>query len=193
MRILIIGLVLFLGVHSASIVSVEWRDGVVARIGKGPWQGLYSLVAVAGFVLIVYGYGLARQDPVILYVPPGWLRNLTLILMLPVFVLFLAPYFPGRIKTVARHPMLLATKLWALSHLLSNGAFADVVLFGSFIAWAGMDRVSMKGREQRELPGAPPSKWNDLILLTAGLVIYAVFIGGAHLRLIGVPIGTPWG
>ena len=193
MSILIIGLVLFLGVHSVSIVSSSWRDGVVARIGKGPWQGLYSLVALAGMILIVYGYGLARQNPVILYVPPGWLRNLALVLMIPVFPLFLAPYFPGRIKTIARHPLLVATKLWALSHVLANGALADVVLFGSFIAWAGMDRASMKRREQRALPGAPPSPWNDLIILVLGLIIYGVLIGGGHLWLIGVPVGSPWG
>lgn len=193
MTILIIGLVLFLGVHSVSIVNAAWRDSVVARIGKGPWQGLYSLVAAAGLVLVVYGYGVARQDPVILYVPPLWLRHLALVLMIPVFVLLLAPYLPGRIKTTARHPMLLATKLWALAHLFANGALADVVLFGSFIAWAGMDRVSMKRREQREVPGASPSKWNDLIVLALGLIIYVVMVGGAHLRLIGMPVGTPWG
>lgn len=193
MSILIVGLVLFLGVHSVSIVASTWRDGVVARIGKGPWQGLYSLVALAGLVLIVHGYGLARQAPVVLYAPPGWLRAVALVLMVPVFTLFLAPYFPGRIKTTARHPMLVATKVWALSHLFANGALADVVLFGSFIAWAGMERVSLKRRGQRELPGAPPSKWNDLVVLTLGLAIYVVFIAGGHLRLIGVPIGTPWG
>ena len=120
---------------------MAWRDGVVERIGKGPWQGLYSLVALAGFVLIIYGYGLARQEPVFLYVPPMWLRTIALVLMIPVFVLFLAPYFPGRIKTTVRHPMLVATKIWALSHLFANGTLADVVLFGSFIcvggAWIG--------------------------------------------------------
>jgi uncharacterized membrane protein len=193
MTTLIIGLTLFIGAHTISIVNVAWRDGVVGRIGKGPWQGLYSLVALAGFVLIIYGYGLARQDPVFLYVPPMWLRTIALVLMIPVFVLFLAPYFPGRIKTTVRHPMLVATKIWALSHLFANGTLADVVLFGSFIAWAGMDRMSMKRREPRAVPGAPSSKWNDLIALILGLAIYAVFIGGAHLWLIGVPVGSPWG
>jgi uncharacterized membrane protein len=193
MTTLIIGLTLFIGAHTISIVNVAWRDGVVGRIGKGPWQGIYSLVALAGFVLIIYGYGLARQEPVLLYVPPMWLRTIALVLMIPVFVLFLAPYFPGRIKTTVRHPMLVATKVWALSHLFANGTLADVVLFGSFIAWAGMDRVSMKRREPRAVPGAPSSKWNDLIVLILGLAIYAVFIGGAHLWLIGVPVGSPWG
>jgi len=193
MTTLIIGLALFLGVHSVSTVNAAWRDGIVERIGKASWQGLYSLVALAGLVLIIYGYGLARQEPVFLYTPPSWLRNIALVLMIPVFVLILAPYFPGRIKTTARHPMLLATKLWALSHLFANGTLADVVLFGSFIAWAGMNRMSMKRREPRTVPGAPSSKWNDLIVPALGIVIYAIVVGGAHLRLIGVPVGSPWG
>ncbi len=193
MTTLIAGLVLFFGVHCVSIVNSAWRDGVVERIGKGPWQGLYSLFAFAGLILIVYGYGLARQDPMILYVSPIWLRNVTLILMIPVFPLFFAPYFPGRIKAIAGHPLLLATKLWAVAHLIVNGTLADVVLFGSFLLWAGMDRASMKRREQRDLPGAAASKWNDTIVVVLGLIVYALLVGGAHVRLIGVPVGTPWG
>ena len=193
MTTLIVGLVLFLGVHSVSIVNSAWRDAMVARIGKGPWQGLYALIAAAGMALIVYGYGLARQDPLIVYVPPGWLRPLAWALMIPVFPLFLAAYFPGRIKTTARHPMLVATKLWAMAHLLTNGAWADVVLFGAIIAWAGMDRVSMKRRAPTGPPRARSSKWNDPLVLALGLGLYALMLGGAHVRLIGVPVGTPWG
>ena len=154
---------------------------------------LSRVVVFAGLALIVYGYGLARQDPVIVYIPPGWLRPLAWALMIPVFPLFLAPYFPGRIKTAARHPMLLATKLWALAHLMTNGTWADIVLFGAVIVWAGMDRVSMKRRKPAQLPGARPSKWNDPVVLALGLGVYALMLGGAHLRLIGVPVGTPWG
>ncbi len=193
MSVLVAGLLLFLGVHSVSIVSVAWRDSVAERIGENAWKGIYSVLALAGLVLIIYGYGLARQAPVVLYVPPLWLRYVAIGLMLPVFVLLLAPYFPGRIAATAPHPMLLATKLWALAHLMANGMLADVVLFGSFILWAGMDRVSMKRRALRPLPGLPKSRWNDLILLVLGLGIYAAFIGGLHFWLIGMPIGTPWG
>ena len=193
MTLLIIGLILFLGVHSVSIVSASWRDEMVARIGKAPWQGLYSLVAIAGFVLIVFGYGLARWDPVVVYIPPIWLRQVALLLMVPVFPLFLAPYFPGRIQRAAQHPMLVATKLWVVAHLLVNGSLADIMLFGSFLAWAVSVRISMKRREQRPVPGAPPSKRNDLIAVAGGLAIYAAFVLGAHLWLFGVPVGSPWG
>jgi uncharacterized membrane protein len=193
MTTLLIGLALFLGVHSISIVNVAWRDDVVTRIGKRSWQALYSVVVLAGLILIIYGYGLARQAPVLLYVPPLWLRNLTLLLMLPVFILLLAPYLPGRIKMIVPHPMLLATKLWALAHLFANGTLADVVLFGSLILWAGMDRVSMKRRDSRPVPGLPASGWNDLLVFLLASVLYVAFIGGVHSWLIGVPIATPWG
>lgn len=193
MAILTVGLVLFLGVHSVSIVSASWRDEIIARIGKGPWQGIYSVVAIAGFVLIVFGYDLARQNPTLVYAPPIWLRQVAVLLMIPVFPLFLAAYFPGRIQQAAKHPMLVAMKLWAVVHLLVNGSLADVILFGSFLAWAVSDRVSMKHREQRSVPGAPPSKWNDFVVVLAGLAIYAVFVFRAHFWLFGVPVGAPWG
>jgi len=192
MTLLLIGIVLFFSAHSVSIVSSAWRDSMVARMGKERWQGLYSLIAIAGFVLIIWGYGVARQSAGVLYVPPLWLRDVARLLMIPVFPLFLAPYFPGRIKFVAKHPMLAAVKLWAAAHLLVNGSVADVVLFGSFLAWAVMDRISMKTREQRPIAGAPASRWNDGIIVVVGLAIYVVFIGGAHLWLFGVPVGMPW-
>lgn len=193
MSALVAGLVLFLGVHSVSIVSNAWRDSVEQRIGENAWKGIYSVISVAGLALIVYGYGLARQAPVPLYVPPLWLRYVAIGLMLPVFVLLLAPYLPGRIASATPHPMLLATKLWGIAHLLANGMLADVVLFGSFVVWAGADRASMKRRKPREVPGLPESGLNDLILLVLGLGIYVAFIGGLHSRLIGMPVGTPWG
>ena len=140
--------------------------------------------------MLVYGYGVARQSPVVLYTPPTALRHLTLLLMLPVFPLLLAAYLPGRIKTAAKHPMLVATKLWALSHLLANGNLADVLLFGGFLAWAVADRISLKHRPERPLRTAPPGRWNDLIALVAGLAIYLVFLLWGHAWLIGVsPLG----
>ncbi|HRI18141.1 MAG TPA: NnrU family protein [Burkholderiaceae bacterium] len=186
MTLLILGLILFLGVHSVSIVSPAWRDAMQARLGEGPWKGLYSLLSIAGFVLIVVGYGLARQDPVVVYVPPTWLRHLALLLLVPVFPLLLAAYLPGRIKTAAKHPMLLSVKLWATAHLLANGNAADVLLFGGFLAWAVADRISFKHRAQRPLPGAPAGPLNDAIAVVGGLAIYALFIFGGHAWLIGV-------
>jgi uncharacterized membrane protein len=153
-------------------------------------MGLYSLVAIAGFVLVVWGYGLARTDPVLLYSPPVWLRHMAMLLLVPVFPLFLAAYFPGRIQAATKHPMLAATKLWAVAHLLANGMLADVILFGAFLAWAVVDRISMKRRTPRPIPGAPPSRANDLIAVLAGLALYVAFVLWLHTWLIGVsPLG----
>jgi len=146
MTVLILGLAIFLGVHSIAIVSADLRARALAKLGEGGWKGLYALASLGGFVLIVYGFGLARQSPVVLYTPPHFLRHVTFLLMLPVFPLILAAYLPGRIKSALKHPMLAAVKFWALAHLLSNGMLADVLLFGGFLAWAVLDRISLKRR-----------------------------------------------
>jgi uncharacterized membrane protein len=189
MSVLIIGLLLFLGIHSISIFAPGLRERVRSRMGDGPWKGVYSLVSLLGFVLIIYGFGLARQSPAALYTPPTWMRHLTALFMLPVFPLLIAAYLPGRIKTAAKHPLLAAVKFWAFAHLLSNGMLADVLLFGGFLAWAVMDRISLKKRPQN-LRTAPPGRFNDAIAVIAGLVLYVIFIGWAHVRLFGVaPLG----
>jgi uncharacterized membrane protein len=189
MPILIAGLVIFLGVHSLMIVAPQVRAQARARLGEGPWKVVYSLVALLGFVLIVYGFGVARQSPTVLYTPPHWMRHVTFLVMLPVFPLLLAAYLPGRIKTTMKHPMLAAVKFWALAHLLANGTLADVLLFGGFLAWAVVDRISLKRRTQ-VIATAPPGKFNDAIAIVAGLILYAFFIGWAHVRLFGVsPLG----
>ena len=187
---LVLGLVLFLGVHAVSIVSPAGRDRWAARLGEGAFKGLYSLVSLLGLVLIVWGYGLAREAPVWLYQPPVAMRHLNALLMLPVFVLLLAAYLPGHIQRAAKHPMLVAVKLWALAHLLANGTLADVLLFGGFLAWAVADRVSLKRRAAagrvRGVPVLPASKANDLLALVGGLVLYLVFVFWAHAWLFGV-------
>lgn len=191
---LVLGLVLFLGIHSVSIVAPRGRHAIAHRIGEGPWKGLYTLVALAGFGLIVAGYSAARQDPVLLWTPPPAMRHLAALLMLPVFVLLFSAYLPGRIQRAAKHPMLVATKLWALAHLLANGNLADVVLFGAFLAWAVADRISVKRRAAvgllRPVHGASPGRANDAIALVGGLAVYAVFAFWLHGFLIGVrPFG----
>lgn len=189
MTLLILGLVLFLGIHSVAIVAPAWRDAQAARSEMG-WKGLYTVVAIAGFVLIVYGYGEARLTAPLLYAPPTWMRHLSMLLLLPVFPLLLAAYLPGRIKTATKHPMLAATKLWALAHLLANGTLADVLLFGGFLVWAVADRISLKRRVQRPTLGVPPSAANDLIAVVGGLALYGLFVWRAHAWLIGV---SPFG
>ena len=190
MSILIVGLAVFLGMHSISIAAPGWRARTVASMGPNPWRIIYSVASVVGLVLIVYGFQLARQAPVALYTPPTWTRHLAFLLMLPVFPLILAAYLPGRIKTALKHPMLAGVKFWALAHLLANGTLADVLLFGSFLLWAIWDRISLKRRPPRSIPAAPPGRFNDLIAVIAGVAIYVLFITWAHVRLFGVsPLG----
>jgi len=186
MLALLAGLVLFFGVHSVSIAAPQWRDAMVAKLGESPWKGLYSLVSLGGFALMVHGYALTRLEPIALYWPPPWTRHLVALLMLPVFPLVLSAYLPGRIKTAAKHPMLAATKLWALAHLLANGMLGDVLLFGSFLLWAVLDRISLKRRPARATPSAPSSKWNDVLAVVLGLALYAAFVMSLHARWIGI-------
>ena len=186
MVLFLIGLVLFLGLHCVSLVAPAWRDAQVARRGEAAWKGLYSVVSVIGFALLIYGYGLARQNPVVLYSPPAFTRHIALLLMLPVFPLLLAAYLPGRISLAAKHPMLLAVKFWATAHLIANGTLVDVLLFGAFLAWAVADRISMKRRPVRTVPGAPPGAANDALALTVGLGLYSAFLLWGHQWLIGV-------
>jgi uncharacterized membrane protein len=186
MTVLLAGLLIFFLIHSVSIVAPSWRDRTAASIGAGPWQGLYSLISIVGFVLILWGYGQARATPVVLYTPPPALKHLAAVLMIPVFPLLLSAYLPGRIKTALKHPMLVSIKLWAFAHLLANGMLADVLLFGSFLVWAVADRISMKRRIQRPVPGAPPGRYNDIIAVVGGLVLYVAFVSGLHAWLFGV-------
>lgn len=185
---LVLGLALFLGVHSISIVNLHWRDRMAATLGEWPWKGLYALVSLAGLALLVHGYGVARGQPVWLYVPPAWLRHVALALLLPVFPLLLATYLPGRIRATVKHPSLVALKLWALAHLLVNGTAADVLLFGALLAWAVAERISLQRRPLRAVPQLPPSGWNDAVAVAAGLALYAAFAAWLHPLLIGVVV-----
>lgn len=186
MLMLIIGLIVFLGVHSVLIVKPGLDQRMIARHGEKIWKGGYSVIAIIGLVLIVYGYGLARQAPSLAYIPPPALRHLTHLLMLPVFILLFATYFPGRIKSAVKHPMLWATILWATAHLLSNGTWADILLFGGFLVWALADLVSMSKRPAKAIPALPPHRFNDLACIVGGLAVYVLFLGVLHRTLFGV-------
>lgn len=190
MGILLAGLLFFIGMHSVSIVADPWRRRVAARWGETTWLAVFSIVSVVGLVLIIWGYDLARQHPIPVYQPPVWLRHVALLLLVFVFPLLLAAYLPGRIRSTVGHPMLVAVKLWAFAHLLSNGMLHDLVLFGAFLAWAVADRISLKRRVPPPVPGAPPGPANDLIAVVVGLALYAWFLLDGHARLIGVaPLG----
>ena len=189
---LIAGLVLFLGVHSIRIFADDWRTARVAQMGAGAWKGLYSLASIAGFVLIIYGYGLARHEPVNLWVPPLWTRHITALLTLPVFILLAAAYVPGtRIKAMLKHPMMLGVKLWALAHLLSNGRLDDVLVFGGFLLWATLGfRAARQRDRQQGLTYQAAGLSRDFIVLAIGLAAWVVFAFYLHGALIGVrPFG----
>lgn len=182
---LVLGVVLFFGMHSISVIAPSLRDRLVAQNEK-LWKTFYSIVSLLGFVLIVLGYAEARHDPAVLYVTPAWLYPVASIMVLPAFILFFAPYFPGWIKNKVGHPQLAAVLLWALAHLLVNGMLADVLLFGSFFVWAAVVWLSFRWRAPRPVAGAPPSKANDLILVVLGLALYALFALWLHARWLGV-------
>jgi uncharacterized membrane protein len=186
MLVLIAGLVLFFGAHSIAIIAPYWRDRMALLMGTPQWKGLYAVISVAGFLAIIWGYGLARQSPVSLYAPPPWLRYATFVLMLPVFPLAFAAYLPGKIKATIRHPLLAAIKLWATAHLLSNGTLPAVLLFGSFFAWAIADRIALKRRKQAPVHALPAAAFNDAIALVGGVALYVLFVWRLHVWLIGV-------
>jgi uncharacterized membrane protein len=189
MAMLVLGLVLFLGVHSTRIVAEGWRSRTIPRIGPGAWKGLYSLVSIAGFVLIVWGYGLARQDPVVLWQPPRGMNHAAALLMVLSFILLVATYVPRNgIKARLHHPMVLAIKLWALAHLLANGTLADVLLFGAFLVWAVFSFRAARQRDRAAGTSYPAGTLaGTSITVVAGLLLWALFAFWAHLWLIGVP------
>ncbi len=190
MTMLLLGLVIFLGVHSVSAFNHDARNRMVQRLGEKPWKGLYSLLSLLGFALLCYGYGQARMQPVVLYQPPHWMRHVTVLLMLPVFVLLVASNVKsyGHIKRITQHPMLLATKIWATAHLLSKGTLAAALLFGGFLAWAVITRISYKRREPaaNAATGKPASATTDAVAVLVGLALYAWFFLHGHKWLIGV-------
>lgn len=188
MNTLIAGLILFFAVHSIGIVNAAWRDRMAARMGEWAWKALYGLVAIVGLLLIIRGYAEARVDPVVLYTSPVWLHYVAMLLLIPVFPLLFAAYLPGRLQTASKHPMLAATKLWALAHLLVNGSVPDVLLFGAVLVWAVADRISLKYRTAPSVPSVPYSSFNDIAAVVLGLALYVAFVSGLHSWLIGVPV-----
>lgn len=188
---LVIGLLLFIGVHLVT-TQPDLRSGLAARLGEGPYKGVYSLVALLGFALIVFGYHKVQLMPgknPQLWTPPSWGRHITMLLMLPVFPLLVATYLPGRTSAIVRHPMITAVKFWALAHLFVRGDAASVLLFAGLLGWAVYDRISVAQRETVGLVQVKsgPAR-NDAIALIAGLVLYVIFVKWGHPALIGVPL-----
>ncbi|MBF9234029.1 NnrU family protein [Microvirga alba] len=188
MTLLVVGLIVFLGIHLFTMAR-GWRAGLIAKIGEGPYKGLFSLLALSGLVLIVIGYGQYRQAGYIpVWDPPVWARHLALPLVWIAFVCFPAAYLPGRIKALLKHPMLAGVKTWAFAHLLANGDLGSILLFGSFLAWAVMARISVKYRGEPVPAPPPPGIRNDLLAVLIGTAAYVAFAVWLHPLLIGVPV-----
>jgi len=188
MPVLILGLVLFLGIHSLRIFADGWRKRQIARLGEKKWKGLFALVSLVGFVLICWGFALARHHPVLLYTPLPWLVRLNALFTLVAFVLFIAGRAPRNgIKARLHHPQLLAVKVWAFGHLLATGMLHDVVLFGAFLLWAIVLFAASRRRDRREGTAYPPgTAKNTAITVVIGVVVWAIFAFWLHALLIGV-------
>jgi len=186
--ILVVGLLIFLGVHSVRIFADPWRAQQVERMGAVPWKGLYSVISLVGFVLVVWGYGMTRADPIALWDPPLWTRHVASLFTALAFVLIAAAYVPGtRIRATLGHPMIAGVKLWAVAHLISNGRLGDIVLFGSFLLWAVFDFRAARSRDRAS--GASYAAGNvtrDLGAGALGLMAWFAFAYYLHVWLIGV-------
>ncbi|MBL8589842.1 MAG: NnrU family protein [Methylobacteriaceae bacterium] len=191
MTVLLVGLILFLGAHTTRVAAPGWRAATIARIGEGPWKGVYSLVSLLGLALIVWGYGLARQAPVEIWTPPVWGRHLGATLMLVSSVVFAASQIRGNhIAAALKHPMLIGAALFAAAHLMANGTAADLALFGGLLVWSLVTLVSALGRGG---PPAPPANWTRTGLVAlVGVAFFGAMVYGLHVWLFGVqplPIG----
>ncbi|MEM7302445.1 MAG: NnrU family protein [Pseudomonadota bacterium] len=186
---LILGLILFLGIHSVRIFAPSWRDAIIENRGENAWKGPYTIVSLAGFGLIVLGFYLGRADADIVYVPPDWGRSLALMIMLPVFILLAAGNGPvGYIKKVLKHPMVVAIGLWAIVHLAANGDQFTVSLAAAFLVWIIAMIVSIQYRPATEIPPEKVSVRGDIMAIVGGFVLYTLFVWKLHEWLIGVPV-----
>ena len=188
MAILIAGLVLFLGTHSLHMLAPGWRQRRIGRVGLQAWKGLYSLAALAGFGLIIVGFGIARHAPLLLYVPPVWLRHSNALFTFVAFVLIAAACVPhNHLKAKIGHPMLAGVALWATGHLLATGFLHDVILFGTFLIWSVADfRVSRRRDRIAGTVYPVGTLAGDAVAVVAGVAGWAIFAFLLHQRLIGV-------
>ena len=189
MIMLLTGLVVFFAIHLVPS-NVAMRDGLIARFGLNGYKAIFGIVSLIGFALIVIGFAKLQMHPgknPQLWVPPLWTRHLAAALMLPAIIALVAAYIPSRIHAALKHPMLVAVKIWALAHLLANGDLAALVLFGSFLAFAVYDRISVKKRQALGPLGTTSGPWyNDLIVVVAGTALYLMILLWAHQLIIGV-------
>ncbi len=188
MLLLVVGLLLFLGVHSIRIMADEWRTQVIARGGEKRYKGIYALMSVVGLVLIVVGYGLARNAPVLLWSPPNWTIHTNWLITFVAFIIFSLANRPGGpLKVALRHPMVIAVSLWAFGHLLANGTLADLLLFGGFLGWSLLAWRAALSRDRAAGTVPVPGPWSrDIGPAIAGVALWLLFFYFAHEWLFGV-------
>ncbi|MGO4715486.1 NnrU family protein [Bradyrhizobium sp. 2TAF24] len=189
LALLVVGLVLFLGVHVLT-TRRDTRAAIIASTSEGLYKIAYSLASLVGIALIAWGFSVYRATGwVDVWHPPTAMKHITIALMLPAAILVVASYLRGRIYVTLKHPMLAGVKLWAFGHLLANGDLGSIILFGSFLAWAVYDRISLKRRSDA---GAPPipvgGVLNDVLAVVIGVVVYLALAFAFHPVVIGVPV-----
>lgn len=192
MAILILGLVIFLGVHSTRIFADDWRTAQIARRGEQTWKLGYTAVSIAGFAVLLWGFGLARYDAPVLWNPPVALRHVSALLTLAAFVLLAATYVPrNSFKARLHHPMVIGVALWAAAHLLANRTLADLLLFGGFLVWSIAALLAARRRDSAAGVGYPAGTLGGtLIVLVVGIAAWVAFAFWLHARWIGVrPFG----
>lgn len=183
---LVIGLILFLGIHCVRIFAPAFRESQIATRGEGAWKGIYTIVSIAGLAMMIWGFGEARLTLPLIYEPPVWMKHINATLMLASFIVLMSGYFPsGKIRAAVKHPMVTATKIWAFGHLLANGDLASVLLFGSFLVWGVLTRISYKRRGDLGTTVSGPVA-NDILPVVAGVILYGLFVWKLHVWLIGV-------
>jgi uncharacterized membrane protein len=189
LAMMILGLMLFLGTHTLT-TQRKWRARLITSWGEGGYKIGYALVSLAGLALIVRGFAHDRSAGMTeLWTPPRALKHLAVALMLPAVILLVAAYIRGRIYETVKHPMLSGVKLWAAAHLIANGDLGGIILFGSFLAWAVFDRISLKRRTDPGAPPIPVGGWgNDLIAVAVGVVAYLALVFAFHPVVIGIPV-----
>jgi uncharacterized membrane protein len=187
--LMILGLVLFLGGH-AFVPFRAARAAAIGRIGEGAYKGAFALVSVAGIVLIVYGFAAYRAGGLIeVWHPPSWMRHVTAALVWPAVILVVAAYIRGDIYRRLKHPMLAGVKLWAFAHLFANGDLGGIILFGSILAWAVFDRITLKRRSDAGAPPIPVGGLrNDVIAVVAGTLLYLALGLWFHPHVIGLAV-----
>jgi uncharacterized membrane protein len=187
--VLVLGLVVFLGVHVLTTLR-ERRAALIKALGEWPYKGLYSVASIVGLLLIAKGFGMYyNAGPIDVWNPPTWTRHITEALMLPAVILIAAAYLQGHIKQTVKHPMLVGVKTWAVAHLVANGDLGGIILFGSVLAWAVYDGITLKRRTDPDGPPIPQGGLaNDIAAVIVGLILYGAFFFPFHTFVVGRPL-----